>query len=149
MGTINAGRVLLGGLLAGLVINVGEFILNEPLLGDQWAFLMESMGLEAPSGATIGVFVVEGFLLGIVAVWLYAAIRPRFGAGVKTAVLAGLAVWLLAIFYQTVALVASAIIPFDLAAYVIVWDLVEIPLATVAGAWIYQEGGAQVAPGPA
>ena len=84
MGTINAGRVLLGGLLAGLVINVGEFILNEPLLGDQWAFLMESMGLEAPSGATIGVFVVEGFLLGI-----------------------------------------------------------------VAGAWIYQEGGAQVAPGPA
>ena len=34
--------------------------------------------------------------LGIAAVWLYAAIRPRYGAGPRTAVIAGLAVWVMA-----------------------------------------------------
>ena len=29
-------------------------------------------------------FTVWGFLVGIFAVWLYAAIRPRYGAGAKT-----------------------------------------------------------------
>ena len=148
MGTINTGRVVLGGLVAGLVINAGEFILNEPLLGDHWALHMQSLGLEAPSGGAIGVFVAEGFVLGIVAVWLYAAIRPRFGVGIMTALIAGLAVWFLAIFYQLAALTASNVIPWELATFVVFWDLVEIPLATVAGAWLYQERTAGPAPAP-
>ena len=32
MGKINVGRVLLGGLLAGLVLNIGEYVLNEIIL---------------------------------------------------------------------------------------------------------------------
>ncbi|HSE60477.1 MAG TPA: hypothetical protein VLA99_17380 [Nitrospiraceae bacterium] len=32
------------------------------------------------------------------ALWLYAAIRPRFGAGPKTALYAGLGVWVLGSF---------------------------------------------------
>ena len=32
MNRINMGRVLIGGLLAGLIINIGEFILNGILL---------------------------------------------------------------------------------------------------------------------
>ena len=35
MGKINLGRVLLGGLLAGLILNIGEFVLNEKVLGPQ------------------------------------------------------------------------------------------------------------------
>ena len=38
-------------------------------------------------------FTVWGFLVGILAIWLYAAIRPRYGAGSKTALYAGAAVW--------------------------------------------------------
>ena len=38
-------------------------------------------------------FLAWGFLVGIFAVWLYAAIRPRYGAGPKTALCAGAAVW--------------------------------------------------------
>ena len=34
MGKINMTRVILGGLLAGLVINIGEFILNDTILGE-------------------------------------------------------------------------------------------------------------------
>ena len=44
------------------------------------------------------------FLCGIAAVWLYAAIRPRFGAGLKTALIAGIAVWF---FYRFLGAVAE------------------------------------------
>jgi hypothetical protein len=36
MRKINTARVIKGGLLAGLVINVGGFISSELLLKDQW-----------------------------------------------------------------------------------------------------------------
>ncbi|HEY3125318.1 MAG TPA: hypothetical protein VGK70_14805 [Thermoanaerobaculia bacterium] len=35
MGQINWGRVFLGGLLAGVVINVGEFLFHAVLFKDQ------------------------------------------------------------------------------------------------------------------
>ena len=47
---------------------------------------------------TLGVtvlMVVLIFLVGILLIWLYAAIRPRYGAGPGTAVLAGVAAALL------------------------------------------------------
>ena len=34
MTNINVGRVLLGGLVAGVVLNIGEFILNGLLLAE-------------------------------------------------------------------------------------------------------------------
>lgn len=33
MGKINFGRVLLGGIVAGVILSVGEFVLNEKVLG--------------------------------------------------------------------------------------------------------------------
>jgi len=40
--------------------------------------------------------VVMDLVLGILLVWTYAAIRPRFGPGLKTAVYAAVLFWLLA-----------------------------------------------------
>ena len=61
---------------------------------------LRASNLPALGGSAIGGFVFFAFLLGIVTVWLYAAIRPRFGAGAKTAVIAGLFVWFFAYFYS-------------------------------------------------
>ena len=139
MGKINLAKVVLGGLVAGLVINVCEFVLNEPILGDRWKAAMESLNREAIGGQAIAVFVVLGFLLGIVSVYVYAAIRPRFGAGAKTAVCAGLLVWSLAYLYPIVGMIPVKLFPTSLAVTALVWGLVEIPLATVVGAWLYSE----------
>lgn len=135
------GRVILGGLLAGLVINVGEFILNEPILGEQWQAAMESLNREPMGGQAIAVFVVLAFLVGIACVYTYAAIRPRFGAGAKTAVCAGLLVWALAYLYPAIGAVPTDIFPTSLLAIGTLWGLFEIPIATVAGAWLYREEG--------
>lgn len=136
---INWARVFGGGLLAGLIINIGEFILNEPILGDEYAEVMASMNKPEPGPGAIMVFVISGFALGIAAVWLYSAIRPRYGAGAKTAVCAGSTVWGLSVLFPMIGFVAMDLFPFSMILIATVWGLVEMTLATVAGAWLYKE----------
>jgi hypothetical protein len=137
--SINNSRVLIGGLVAGLIINVGEFLLNEPILGDQWRAAFESLGQPPMGGGSIALYVVLGFLLGIAAVYLYAAIRPRFGAGPKTAVCAGLLVWFFSYFYVNAGMMGMDLFPKNLIIISVVWGIVEVTLATVAGAALYKE----------
>src|SRR5260370_40202908 len=92
MGKINWARVLLGGLVAGLVVNVFEYVTNGVVLAADWAAASSALGHPMPPSA-VPLFIVWGFLVGIAATWLYAAARPRFAAGAKTAVLTGFAFW--------------------------------------------------------
>ena len=92
-GGINTGKMIIGGLVAGVVIDAGELVSTVFLFADEAGAAMETLGLAEPSGTTTMLFNVLGLLLGIGTVWMYAAIRPRFGAGPKTGVCAGLAVW--------------------------------------------------------
>lgn len=142
MGKINWGRVIGGGLVAGLVISIGEFVLNEPILGEQWAAAVESLGLPPMGGQAIATFVIGAFLLGIAAVWLYAAIRPRFGPGPKTAVCAGLTVWFFSYLYVSLGMMGMNLFPTNLLVIGTLWGLVEIPLATLLGASLYKEAPA-------
>ena len=136
---INWARVFAGGLLAGFIINVGEFLLNEPVLGNEMAAAMERLNLEVPGPGAIMLFVFMGITLGILAVWLYAAIRPRFGPGPRTAVCAGLVVWALSYLYPSIGFLIMGFFPAKRIGIAIVWELVELVLATVAGAWLYKE----------
>lgn len=145
MRRINISRWLVGGLLAGLVINIGEFILNVPVAGERFASAMASLGLAPAGGGAIAMFVVAGFVLGLLAVWLYTAIRPRLGPGPRTAIIAGLFVWLLAVAYPSLMYLALGLFPGGLIALGAVWGLVEIPLATVAGSWLYREAEVPIA----
>jgi len=142
MGRINIGRVLLGGLLAGVVLNVGEYVLNQPILGEQWTVTMEALGLQAMSGSAVIWMVSWNFVMGISLVWVYAAIRPRFGPGPKTAVIAGLSVWFLVWLLGFGTTVIAGIFPGSLVGVTLIWGLFEVPIATVAGAWLYQEPAA-------
>ncbi len=138
MGRINVGRVILGGLVAGLVVNVGEFIFNGVLVADTMEAAMTEMETAYASWA-MPVFIVTAFVMGIFLVWLYAAIRPRFGAGPRTAILAGLAVWVAAGLFPYIGLQATGIFPGSVLGWSLVWVLFEYPIATLAGAALYQE----------
>lgn len=98
MAGINTGRVVGGGLVAGLVMNVVDAVTNGAILGERWADEAKRLGLDvsqaAQSRSLMG-WVAYDLLCGIVLMWLYASIRPRYGAGPKTAVIAGLALWLI------------------------------------------------------
>lgn len=140
MGQINWSRVVLGGLVAGLVMNISEFIMTVPVvLGTQMQAELTQRNLPRMGGGTIAFYVVMAFILGILTVWLYAAIRPRYGPGPKTAVRAGLTVWFLAFLRSRLGLVALGVFSSQLMVFAAVWGLVEMILASLAGAWLYQE----------
>jgi hypothetical protein len=139
MNKINVGRVLLGGLVAGLVISAGNFLINRLLLRD--AMNAEFARLHVPEPGTDFIIkaVVLTLILGIAMVYLYAAIRPRFGAGVKTAICAGLMAWFFAILYAGGILGMVFGMPLDLLAKRIVSGLIVYAIGAIAGAWLYKE----------
>lgn len=136
---INIGRVVLGGLLAGLVLNIGEFLLNDYVMAGQMKDFMAKHNFPEPAGSFVAIAVGLSFVMGIVLVLGYACIRPRLGPGVKTAVIAGLFAWFGVYFYSGVINSVLAGIPMGTIAMVLAWGLVEYILAAVAGAWLYTE----------
>jgi hypothetical protein len=139
MGRINIGRVLLGGLVAGVILNVGEYILNDKVLGARMKEYLATHRFPTPGGNAIAVAVVMTFVLGIVIVLGYAAIRPRFGAGPKTAIIAALFAWFGVYVYPDVVGAAFGFVPTSILPIALVWGLVEYSVAALIGAWLYKE----------
>jgi hypothetical protein len=140
MGKINMGRVILGGVAATVVLNASDGILNSVILADQWAAYMQSVGKEPAFGATqIAGFMINGLILGIAMVWLYAAIRPRFGAGAATALRAGAAVWVIGYLVPNVAFIVGGLAPEGITMVLTVVGIAQTALAALAGAWVYKE----------
>jgi hypothetical protein len=139
MGKINFGRVLLGGLVAGVILNVGEFLLNGFVLAKQMEDFFKKCGFPMPGRSFFVIAIVITFVLGIVIVLGYAAIRPRCGAGPKTAIIAGLFAWFGVVVYGNVIAVGLGMEPANLMAMVLGWELVEYLLATLVGAALYKE----------
>jgi hypothetical protein len=139
MPRINLPKVLVGGLVAGLVINISQFILNMGVIADESAAAMQRMGVPEPGGAAITIYVILGFLIGILLVWLYAAIRPRFGPGPSTAVLAGLVMWAVWYGFRMIDFMAAGTWPRNLLILAIVWGFVEMIIAALVGGWLYKE----------
>lgn len=139
MSQINIGGVLKGGLVAGLIMNVGEFILNVPIAGAQMDAEFAARNLPPVAGSQIAVFVGLTLLLGFMTVWLYAAIRPRFGAGPKTAIGAGLVVWALSYLYMGLTMGVLGINSMGIVVLGIVWTAIEMIVASAIGAYLYTE----------
>lgn len=140
MGTINWIRVLIGGLVAGLIIDVVEWLLQGVVLGSEWRRVMQELGrpLQESAGSIV-FYVVLGLMYGVLAIWLYAAIRPRYGAGPKTALYAGLGVWLLGYLLPTLTWFPMSLFPGRLVTIAVLVGLGEVLIATEAGAWLYRE----------
>jgi glucan phosphoethanolaminetransferase (alkaline phosphatase superfamily) len=139
MNKINMGRVVLGGLVAGLVLNIGEFLLNAVVLAEQMKTFNAQHNFKDPGPNFIIVAIVLTFVLGIVLVLGYASIRPRFGPGVKTAIIASLFAWFGICFYNGTILAMVFGTPTGTCIMITVWCLVEYAIATVIGAWLYKE----------
>ena len=138
MGKINWGRVIGGGLLAGLVGNILE-ALHGFLMKAQYEEMMKSIHKDMAEPKALVAHLAWSFILGIAAIWLYAAIRPRYGPGPATALRAGFAVWIFAHATFAIGTVTLGIFPVRFMVIVAVVALVERILSTLAGAAIYRE----------
>jgi MFS family permease len=136
---MNGKRIVLGGMLAGVFLNVTEGILNAVILMDDYESLMETHQLTGASWAMAG-YLLGNFVFGLVLAWLYAAIRPRFGPGWKTGVYTGTAVFLVAYLVPSIWFSAMGMgLSSGMTVLALVWGLVEMALAGVIAGWVYQE----------
>jgi hypothetical protein len=139
MNKINIGRVILSGLVAGFVLNLGEFLLNEVIFVKQMEEMARQHNVVRPGTLFILVAVVLTFLLGIMIILIYALIRQRLGAGAKTAIIAGLIGWFCVYFYSGILNGVLFGIPGILLVSGVVWGLAEYIVAALAGAALYKE----------
>jgi hypothetical protein len=138
MGKINWARVFLGGLVAGIIIFIFEFVTNGLVLGRDFDAAMKALGRTmAPSALVI--FAIWSLLAGISAIWLYAAARPRFGPGAKTAALTGFAFWIFSYALPAMGQWALHLFPYRLIAIGTCVGLIEVIIGSIAGAALYLE----------
>ena len=142
MGRINFGRVVVCGIIIGVVINIFEAVVNGWLLGAQWSAALVALGQPGLGVSQIVVFNVLALVVGLVMAWLYAAIRPRFGAGHLTAVYAGLVVWILAYPLAYMTMAVMGLMPWSLMLIVSATSLVEVVIAALVGCYFYEERAA-------
>lgn len=138
---MNAKRVLLGGVVAGVVMNIIDFISNTYIVGERMKAAADAFkpGLgEVMTTQSPWIYIVFDIVLGILLVWTYAAVRPRFGAGAGTAVIVAALFWVLAgIFYS--GYMMMGLMPKGLWWTFAIIGLVNFILSSVAGAWLYKE----------
>jgi len=147
---MNTKKLFLGGLAAGLVLNIIDFLSNavifadrmraesnafKPGLGDQ----MAAMG-----GAQIATYVFFDFIVGMLLVWTYAAIRPRFGPGPRTAMYVGLLFFVFGMILTYGFKAMGVMSPGLWYAYSGLW-FVNLMLAAMVGGLVYSEEGAATA----
>ena len=139
MSSINTGRVVGGGLAAGVTMIVADFAWQFVLKDDMAAMVdrlhLDPKVMEPSSGLP---WLIVDVLYGILLVLNYAAMRPRFGPGPKTALLAGLilfgAVTSIIYGFMTMGIFSEAQFVKSTLCYA-----VSTALASLVGGWIYKE----------
>jgi hypothetical protein len=140
MGKINWTRVIVGGLLAGVVLIILGYVALALYLRNILDPAFAALGhpvKQTPGFQTF--WIVFNLVSGILAVWLYAAIRPRYGAGAKTAICAGLAVWALQALSSDAVMAAFGLFSSKEVVADCLTNLVAYVVATLLGAWVYKE----------
>jgi hypothetical protein len=110
------------------------------LLAARWSGELSLLGHVEFSSDQLIWFNVLGLFGGIAAIWVYAAIRPRFGAGALTAIYAGFAVWFIGTLLPNVSFMwIAGLFSKHLTLFTTAGALVEVVVGTVAGAALYTE----------
>jgi hypothetical protein len=139
MSGINVVRWLAGGIAAAVVIFAVEGVSSVFYLDQMMASLADhGLGMEM-SGSAMARTVMVSLISGLVLIFFYAAARPRFGPGPRTAILVAVFLWLggnllSLIGYQMVGMYPTGML--------VMWGivgLVEMIIAALVGGWIYKE----------
>ena len=137
MESLNWKRIVRGGLLAGVVILLGE-VAAEPLMGPRMEALFARLGLTPPGESAMLAVVVSSIVLGLTTVWLYAALGDAYRTTGRRVVTAAVVVWLLSCVLPSTTLYAYGIMTGEYFAFAATWPLVPTLIAALAGGRVYE-----------
>ena len=142
---INLCRVIRGGLVAGLLIIISA-VTMVPVVGDDMNIALARFNLPPLSLGAMVYFAFVSISMGMLLVWLYAALIPRFGKGPKTALIAAFILWFMGNLLPNVANVFYGFMPVKLTIIGIIWGLGELFVGSLVGTRIYREREGEVQP---
>ncbi len=135
MAKMSTGRILFGGIVAGIVADAISYAVDGKLLAGDWSDGMLQLGRPELSRLQF-----LGIVTGIVLIWIYAAFLPRFGPGAFTAIYAAIAVWIVAVLIPNLSLMwIGGLFPHRLTAETTVGGLLELIIGGIAGAILYKD----------
>src|SRR5512145_2333827 len=96
MATINWGRLILGSLIAAIIMFITDGFIHGTITQGDWEAIYTGLGASqpAPHGMSMVYFAIFELGRGFTAIMFYVLMRAYFGAGPKTAVLAGIVGWI-------------------------------------------------------
>jgi hypothetical protein len=136
---INWSRVFLGGFIWVVAFNVVHMSAWFLLLESGWMSAFAALGRPWPQD--LGTLVMWLFLTfggGILAIWAYAAVRPQYGPGPKTAAGVAVVFWLLSCVGPTVWFAHLLLLPTGLILSNMAAEFIADVVATILGAWLYK-----------
>ena len=146
MGGINVSRWIMAGVAAGVVVWVLEGAASVLYMDDMTAAL-EAHGIAMEMSAGILVASVFVSLIGGLALmFFYAAARPRFGPGPRTAALVAVFFWAGGYLLSLIGYGMLGLYPTRMLVMWAVIGLVEMIIAAIVGAWVYREEARSPAP---
>lgn len=144
---INTQKVLVGGFAAGVVLNIIDFLTYGMVLKDRMAADMNAFKaglgdqMAVMDGGSIAMYLIMDFIVGFLIIWAYAAMRPRFGAGAKTAIYVAVAFWIFGMITTSGFMHIGLMSPGLWWTFSFIW-LVNLVLATLVGGRLYTEESA-------
>jgi hypothetical protein len=136
MKEFNWARILVCGLVAGGVWTALSVGLLTFVGEDFLASVREGRSLHG-SGSSL-LLIVANLGAGIWSTWLYVSLRPRYGAGWKSAVAASFAWWFMSSMQSAKWMVLLAVSPLTVISPFVA-TLPAIVMATLVGAWFYEK----------
>jgi hypothetical protein len=131
--------IVIGGLVAGAVLTVVDIAMFGAILKAPMEEAMKMLPKPRIVEWQVPWYISLDVVAGIALVWLYAALRPRFGAGFTTAAKAGVVGWFFASLWTTLVQWPMNLMPLSLTVTIVGVALVQWTLAAVLGAKFYTD----------
>jgi hypothetical protein len=141
MAQINWGRLIAGSLVAAVILFVTDGFIHEKIARADWMAVYDALRATPPEphGTNMVYFALFELGRGFIAMMFYATMRGYFGAGPKTAVIAGVVAWIAFSLTGPVQFIPLGFYSTALWLKVGVLHLVTSIIATIAGAVLYKD----------
>ena len=137
---MNWKRIALGGLLAGVVMNALDFAVGIFVLGERYKQFQDAgIFLKEPRLPFVPIWIAGIFVMGFVAAWFYAAVRPRLGPGPQTALLVGLVLGLVGHVMYNVSAASWGLQGRFMPLVWMVSGIAQLVVGTLVAGWVYKE----------
>ncbi|HYN10441.1 MAG TPA: hypothetical protein VES67_23840 [Vicinamibacterales bacterium] len=135
---INSGKVVVGGLVAGVVANVLDFVFQGIILKPDFEIMQQRLNLDPAVANNPVPWIIVDFILGFLLIVTYVGFRTRWGPGPKTAIYAGLVIFV-GIAATMGALASIGVVSIDTYMKSSALQLVTMMCAALAGSYLYKE----------